>query len=204
MDKGLIDRRVARTRAALHRALLSLIATKGYEAVTVGDICKRANVGRSTFYDHYTNKDNLMRGGLGNLRGMLLKKNSRTPPSKNAGNRGLAFSLPMLEHARAHAHLHRMLLGNRGGAIALDTIRNILSEAVRSELVASSGRGSTDGVPRELIVQYLVGAYMAVVSWWLDRGAKLAPERIDAMFQSLAADGIAGALRPIHSARSKC
>jgi hypothetical protein len=46
-------------------------------------------------------------------------------------------------------------------------------------------------MPRELVVQYVVGAYMAVVTWWLDGGAKLAPEKVDAMFQRLATEGIA-------------
>ena len=43
-----IDRRVARTRAMLQKAHLSLILEKGYEAITVDDICEAANVGRST------------------------------------------------------------------------------------------------------------------------------------------------------------
>ena len=63
-----IDRRVARTRGMLHEALLSLIIEKGYEAVSVEDICERANVGRSTFYAHFTGKDDLKRSGLGHLR----------------------------------------------------------------------------------------------------------------------------------------
>ena len=66
-----IDRRVARTRAMLHQALLSLILQKGYEATTVEDICEAANVGRSTFYAHYTSKDDLKRSGLESLRRLL-------------------------------------------------------------------------------------------------------------------------------------
>ena len=47
------------------------------------------------------------------------------------------------------------------------------------------------GTPRELAVQYIVGAFMAVLTWWLDGGAKLPPQRINAVFQRLATDGIA-------------
>jgi AcrR family transcriptional regulator len=49
-----MDRRAARTRRALHGALMSLILRKGYEAITVQDIIDEADVGRSTFYAHYT------------------------------------------------------------------------------------------------------------------------------------------------------
>ena len=68
------DRRVARTRDLLHHALMSLIQTKGYEAITVQDICDKANVGKSTFYAHYTSKDDLKRSGIEHMRMALSKE----------------------------------------------------------------------------------------------------------------------------------
>lgn len=62
---------------------------------------------------------------------------------------------------------------------------------MRNELAATIGKTSADIVPRELVVQYVVGAFMAVMTWWLDGGAKLPPKRIDAMFRRLATEGIA-------------
>ena len=43
-----------------------------------------------------------------------------------------------------------------------------------------------EAVPKDFAVQYLVGAFMAVLIWWLDRGAKVAPERLDQMFRAMA------------------
>ena len=97
----------------------------------------------------------------------------------------------MFEHARDHIDLYRALVGGRGGAVSLGQIRQILSDLVRNELAATDGRNAADDVPRELVVQYVVGAFMAVMTWWLDGGAKLPPKRIDAMFRRLAAEGIA-------------
>lgn len=94
----------------------------------------------------------------------------------------------MFEHARDHAHLYRALVGSRGGAIALDTIQEILSDLVRDELGAR--RHPKDEMPREFIVRFLVGAYMAVLTWWLDGGAEEAPEELDAMFRRLAQQGL--------------
>ena len=45
-------------------------------------------------------------------------------------------------------------------------------------------------IPREVVIQYVVGAYMAVLTWWLDGGARLPPQRIDAMFRHLATKGV--------------
>src|SRR3989304_9359430 len=53
------DRRVQRTPERLQKALIELISERGYDAITIQDIVDRANVGRTTFYLHYRNKDDL-------------------------------------------------------------------------------------------------------------------------------------------------
>src|SRR5215510_840821 len=53
------DRRVGRTRELLQKALIELIRERGYDAITIQDIVDRANVGRTTFYLHYSSKDDL-------------------------------------------------------------------------------------------------------------------------------------------------
>jgi AcrR family transcriptional regulator len=193
MAKRSIDRRVARTRTTLHRALMSLIMTKGYESITVEDICESANVGRSTFYTHYTDKDDLMRSGLEHLRARLMD-HQRDAAERDAEHRALGFSLPMFEHTRDHMHLFRALVGSRGGAIALGTIRQVLSDLVRGELATDASKKAKEAIPSEIVVQYVVGAYMAVLTWWLDGGAKLPPQRIDAMFRRLASEGVAASV----------
>ena len=65
------DRRVRRTRALLRDALVTLILEKGYNAVTVQDIIDRANVGRSTFYAHFENKDKLLLSGFDDVRNVF-------------------------------------------------------------------------------------------------------------------------------------
>ena len=101
----------------------------------------------------------------------------------------LGFSLTMFEHARDHQDLYRALAGSRGGAVSLGSIRQILSDLVRDELAVTIDK-SENAIPREFVVQYVVGAYMAVLTWWLDGGAKLPPQRIDAMFRRLATGGV--------------
>ena len=189
--KHAMDRRVARTRATLRHALHPLILKKGYEAITIKDICDAANVGRSTFYAHYKSKDDLMRSGLEPLRKLLVdrQRDALATPG-DAKGLSLAFSTAMFEHARDHRNHYRALVGSRGGAISLGAIRRILSDLVRGELAATAGRNAASAIPRELVVQYVVGAFMAVLTWWLDGGAKLPPQRIDAIFRRLATEGI--------------
>lgn len=190
MAKKANDRRGLRTGAMFQQALHSLIAKKGYEAITIKDICEAANLGRSTFYAHYTSKDDLKRTGFEPLRRLLVERQKQARiTARDAGSRSLSFSLAMFEHAYDHRDHYRALVGGRGGTVSLGTIRKMLSERVRAE-VSATGKSSADNIQRELVVQYVVGAYMAVMTWWLDGGASLPPQRIDAMFRRLAIHGI--------------
>ena len=191
MARKTIDRRIPRTRALLHRALNALILKKGYEAITIKDICDAANVGRSTFYAHYTSKDDLKRSGFEPLRKQLVDRQKEAHATAGDNKRrSLAFSLTMFEHARDHRDHYRALVGSRGGTVSLRTISKMLSDLVRDELGATVDKNSADVVPRDFVVQYVVGAYMAILTWWLDGGAKLPPQQVDAMFRRLATEGI--------------
>jgi AcrR family transcriptional regulator len=188
--KNPIDRRILRTRAMLQHALISLILKKDYEAITIQDICDAANVARSTFYAHYTSKDDLKRSGFEHLRKELVdRQRDAHATTGDIRDRSLGFSRTMFEHARDHLDLYRALASSRGGAVSLGVIRQILSDLVRDELAATIDK-SENAIPRELVVQYVVGAYMAVLTWWLDGGAKLPPQRIDVMFRRLAIGGV--------------
>lgn len=185
------DRRVARTHALLQRAHKALILTKGYEATSVADICKQAKVGRSTFYAHFRSKGDLRRSGLENLRRELREHQEQWLSSKRGdAYANLSFSLKMFEHARQHLGLYRALGHGRGGSIALQTIRRMLVDLAYREMVGPDHATSLRGMERDFIVQYLVGAYMSVLIWWLDRGALEEPLQIDALFKRIAMQGV--------------
>lgn len=86
-----------------------MILAKGYDPITVEEICEAANVGRSTFYLHYTSKDDLKRSGLDSLR-RHLDATARAAQT-GQGSRRFGFSLAMFEHAREHVDLYRALVG---------------------------------------------------------------------------------------------
>src|SRR5215468_7899724 len=63
-EKRVKDRRIQKTKNLLHEALGSLIREKPYDEIVVKEILDRANVGRSTFYMHYRDKDELLASGI--------------------------------------------------------------------------------------------------------------------------------------------
>src|ERR1051325_2905731 len=59
-SKDKTDARVRRTCDALGDALIALMQEKPFDTITVQDVLDRAHVSRSTFYSHYTDKDDLL------------------------------------------------------------------------------------------------------------------------------------------------
>lgn len=186
-----IDRRAARTRDVLHQALMSLIVEKQYEEVSVTDICDAANVGRSTFYGHFTCKDDLRRHGVDHLRRSILDQHREADAANDElHDRPFAFSLVLFEHARDHLDRYRALVGSDSGSVILSTIRQTVSDLVREELARRADTHSANEVPRDLLVHYVVGTFMDALAWWLDCGANLPADRMDGIFRRLVTQGI--------------
>lgn len=185
------DRRVRRTRKALQDALLDLMIEKGYEAITIQDLIDRADVGRSTFYTHYTDKDELLQDGFAEMRSVIGQPTADQP----AARRPLRFSLPLLRHVQAHQRLGRALYGRPGRATVLQQIEEILADVVRAELAALPADEPASRIPQEAIVRYTVGAYLALLQWWLATDTPMSPEDLDKTFQTLMAPGIRTATR---------
>jgi AcrR family transcriptional regulator len=177
------DRRIARTRRLLQDALIELMSEKGYEATTVQEIIDRANVGRATFYAHFESKRALLESRLEALRDLLAGHRSRAPLR-------FGFSLAMLEHARDHLALYRSIAGRESGGFAMKRIHQIISDLVDADL---KSLGVLRGAQQQsLAAEFVAGAFMSVMTWWLERGAAIAPQDIDASFRRLVTQGVGG------------
>lgn len=181
-----IDRRAARTRKALQGALIALITRKGYEAVTVQDIIDEADVGRSTFYAHYTGKDDLLRKSFEQLRALLVDE-QRDSADQVRSKDALLFSRAVFEHACEYRHAYRALVGSRGGVVAANELRRIIGDAVRKELAPRLGAST---VPPDVVVQFVVGTFLTVLSSSLRRRPAMPPAEMEKVFRQLALRGI--------------
>ena len=94
------------------------------------------------------------RSGFQTLRAELADA-QRAARAKTAGSQAeaLGFSLAMFEHASAYTDVYRALVGGRGGSVAINEIRGVLSEIARKEL---SGVEDKEAVPQEVRVDFVV------------------------------------------------
>jgi AcrR family transcriptional regulator len=185
------DRRVQRTRTLLQEALIALVLEKGYEAVTVQDIIDRANVGRSTFYAHFLDKQQLFLSGFDELRVFLAEQQAVAAAS---GQQRLSFSLPMFEHVRSYLRVYQALIGKQSGTLVRKQIEQLISDLVQDELATLAPHDAAAPIARELVVQYTVSAFLGLLIWWADREGPYTPMQMDAFFQQLALPGVLAGL----------
>lgn len=188
-DTHRIDRRAARTRASLRSSLAHLLAGRVYDEITVTEICEVADIGRSTFYGHFTGKDDLKRDALKLLRAEILSaQQAAWAAAPRAGEGRFRFGEALFRHAQAHIGHHAALGAGAGREVALGAIGTTLREACRNEL-AACGYAPRD---REAMTHIAAGIYLSALMWWLDGGAPQSPDQMDGLCRRL----LAGALLP--------
>jgi AcrR family transcriptional regulator len=177
------DRRSQKTITALGDALLDLMMEKGYEAISIKEIIDRANVGRSTFYSHYPDKDALLLSQLDRVVEFL---SQNQPQHTSDGN--LYFpSLGLFQHIQEQYKLFRILAWDSGINLVTRHLQKSLSEQVERRLVES---GQVHEIPVPVIASFMAGSFLALVRWWLDNKMIYPPEEMDRMFRKLALPGI--------------
>jgi AcrR family transcriptional regulator len=187
MSSKVPDRRVQRSQQALHEALTALILEKRYDKITVQEIIDRANVGRSTFYAHFFDKEDLLVKGF-ELHSGRLHAQSETAPD---GEGEYVFhSLLFFRRAHLHYHLHQAMVEGGGADLILKTVRHHLQEEIESYLRQRFPDEKSAPLPLPVIANFLEGAMIAVATGWLDGGQPYSPEEINDIFQQLVMNGI--------------
>ncbi|MFP4345303.1 MAG: TetR/AcrR family transcriptional regulator [Anaerolineales bacterium] len=178
------DRRVRRTRKALQDALLSLILEKGYDSLTVEELAERADVGRTTFYLHYQDKDELLLDLTGDFAQAMQAEFLARLDENEVCVRDLVALL--FELAHANVEVYYAIMSGRCGAPVLEQFQGILTALFRQLLeVQAERRGVALPLPTAFVAHYLFGALRESLIWWLDRRRPYTPAEMVTMFQRL-------------------
>ena len=192
MQNQRVDRRVQRTRQLLNRALMELIVEKGYDSVTVQDIIDRANLGRSTFYTHYQDKEDLLLSGIDEVVHGLIWGNKAV--SKDEHRTGttprILWTEPIFRHAQEEYQLHKAMFAGRGLEVMHKEIQNHLCSHIEEQIDQLLPDEKSPPVALSVISNYLAGALLTLLVWWLDNNMPYTPERMDALFQELSMPGV--------------
>jgi AcrR family transcriptional regulator len=179
------DRRVERTREQLQKAMISLIGERRYETITIQDIADRANVGRTTFYLHYGSKDELFMSCHTAIVGMF---HSGSPALFSVEELLAPHAPPAMTTAYRHlmeqrAMLYPIFQGKESPAI-LRRIRDQNAQEITAVLRARFSE-TDSSVPFDVLANYLAGAQLALVQWWLEKRQPHTPETLAQTFHQL-------------------
>ncbi|HKS10650.1 MAG TPA: TetR/AcrR family transcriptional regulator [Pyrinomonadaceae bacterium] len=179
------DARVRRTRDALGDALVALMQEKPFDTITVQDVLDRAKVGRSTFYSHYSDKDDLLMSDAEEFFesvAMLLSVRGDTSDRV----------FPVREFfghiIEAKTFVDALVSSGKMGD-NMELARGLFARGIERRL-AELPKGQ--GIPendRPAIAFAHAGALIALLQWWVDRGMKQPPAEMDRLFHRMVWNG---------------
>ena len=175
------DARVRRTRDALGDALVALMQEKPFDSITVQDVLDRAQVGRSTFYAHYSDKDDLLMSDADEFfEGVSLGLSAKGENSDRVFPVREFFShiaeAKQFVNALSSAGKLEANLELARGHFARGIERR-LSELPRGQAIPEHERGATAFAH--------AGALLSLMRWWVDRGMKQSPAEMDELFHRI-------------------
>jgi AcrR family transcriptional regulator len=189
-EKQKVDRRFQRTEHQLREALIALILEKGYDAITVQDILDRANMGRSTFYAHYSDKEHLLLSGFQALfEAFQMEYIQTTPPGRDPVEMGKDLSLFFFRHAGSHRDLFKAMIGEQGGKVIMEHTQKYLTNLLRDH-IATQLTGRNKETQADLLSHYISSSYLSLLTWWLNHNLPYSAEEMDSLYQKLVIPGI--------------
>ena len=173
------DRRALRTRAALGQALMTLGTERGVDAVTVGELTRRAGVGRSTFYAHYADKGDFLAASFVGMISMMERRAAAEP-----GRDDVLPTRQILAHVGEAGGFAAAVLRSRELPRMLAAGEARLRQIAEANL-AERAPGLAPDRRRDLAV-FLAGGFMGLLRWWMETGLRREPAQMQAAWRALA------------------
>lgn len=187
------DRRVQRTQKSLRDALIALILDKHYDAISVQDIIDRAGVGRSTFYLHFRDKEDLFRGDWQRVVEYFVAQMT----AENLRSGRIFPVRELFNHLKDFHHLYRALAKSGKIERLFSLAQKHLAEKIEVQLNSVLAHETPTNIPIPILANYLATEVFSNLKWWLDKNMPHAPERMDEVFHRLIVPGFREGLKQL-------
>ncbi|HLS13003.1 MAG TPA: TetR/AcrR family transcriptional regulator [Beutenbergiaceae bacterium] len=161
-----MDPRIVRTRQSLRDALFALARDHDLDQISIGAIAEQAGVNRSTFYQHYADKDTLLADALDAVTDSVV---ARADTADHLGPKDAQeILMTYLRHIEKYSALYRQVLGDTGSATVQSRVRAHLEGVLASTLEAPEG--TVNGLPLNIAAASIAGAAVGIIRAWLALG----------------------------------
>jgi len=181
-----LDRRIQRTRPLLQEALFHLIIERGYERITIADITEQANLGRTTFYLHYRDKEHLLQESI---KALLHDMQLDVEPDTQERCTSYMVSIRIFQHVAQRQQLYQAMLKEAGPTRSIeDVMRTYFTELCQRFLQEDLLKLSNSSlVSSEIIAVHAAGSLLGLLSWWLDHEVSPSAENMGTIYCQLMA-----------------
>lgn len=182
------DRRIQRTRGLLKDALFQLITERDYESVAIQDITDRANLGRTTFYLHYQDKEELLRASVKSL---MYELQSVVEPETEESCPYLLRFIRIFQHVGQRQALYAALLKETSPVNIGNLMRDYFSELFGRYVQIELNLEDISDVTAQIIAAHAAGSLFGLISWWLSGRIVVSAEKMGAIYFQLLSSGSA-------------
>lgn len=183
------DRRIVRTRQLLREALMQLIVERGYDAITIQDITDRANVARTTFYLHFSDKDDLLFQTMRDLYEELFAS-ALLPTLEEVHEGHFGGDATDFAHVQQHADFYRIMFSEKGSAAFMARVRRYLAQFIQERLLEPLlPPGTQPRIPLGIVAHFITGAQLGLLAWWVEQDMPYSAEAMARMMEDLCAQG---------------
>jgi len=182
-----VDRRVRRSRDLLGDALLALIQEKPFDTITVQQVLDRAGVGRSTFYSHFRDKDDLF---LSDAEDFLSQAATCLSRRRDPSNR-VAPVREFFTHVGEMRTLHAALVAAGKVRDFVELGQGHFARGIDRRLSELPMSRTMERMPRAAMAHAFAGALFSLLEWWLAHPSVITPAEADELFHRMVWSGAA-------------
>jgi AcrR family transcriptional regulator len=181
-----MDPRVRGTRDALGDALVALMQERPFETITVQHVLDRAEVSRSTFYSHYSDKNDLFLSDVEDFFEMMSTALIRHGDTSTR--------VAPVQEFFAHVAEMRQFISSLA---ASEKVRDVFelgqghfARAIEQRLATLPSTRNLSATRRSALAHASAGSLFSLLNWWLDHGGSATPAQMDALFHQTMWSGI--------------
>lgn len=180
-----VDARIVKSRQSLRDALINLIEEKGFDALTVGDLCSAASLNRGTFYNHFRDKEDLLATfeeeimqDLGRYQVQMSQISLPVITGYVLTKKPLPFLVDLFEYLREQGDFLHALLGPGGDAGFATRIKESICTNLVHQILHEQYRNSQDP-----LVDYYVAFLLLHIWGLLPAGFKKECQRVQRIWR---------------------
>jgi AcrR family transcriptional regulator len=188
-----MDRRQARTKQLLYKALMELIEEKGTEGVTVTDVTTRADINRGTFYLHHQDVpdmlDQIKEEVFNQIQKVIVQLDIREVVKYVDLDKPYPIFVLIFEELTRHADFLKVMFGPKGDLSYAIRFRQFMASRIFDKVNYFQPKVENFLIPRDYLVAYMSSANFGLVMYWFESGMTQSPYQMGQIMTQIVLHG---------------